>query len=214
MTTKEKILQKALEMFNDKGIEYVGVRELAGLLNMRVSNITYYFPTKDDLVYQLSMELNELNSRIVVVSPDRTLLSFFEMLYQVFVNHVKYRCLLLSFVHLMEQNKAISAQYKNTQKDRNSALKSNIDMLISSGYLEIGNDKDTEYLVSTLSLIIRFWISEAAVSYSRLSVEMQIGHYLKVILKLLSKYATPKALAEINEFDKWLISIQPQVKDA
>jgi hypothetical protein len=43
---------------------------------------------------------------------------------------------------------------------------------------------------------------------------MQIGHYLKVILKLLSKYATPKALAEINEFDKWLISIQPQVKDA
>ena len=54
MTTKEKILSKALEMFNDRGIEYVGLRELAAILAMRVSNITYYFPTKDDLVNQLT----------------------------------------------------------------------------------------------------------------------------------------------------------------
>ena len=50
ITTEEKILAKALEMFNERGIEYVGMRELAATLNIRVSNITYYFPTKDDLV--------------------------------------------------------------------------------------------------------------------------------------------------------------------
>ena len=50
-------MDKALEWFNERGIEYVGLRELASVLNIRVSNISYYFPTKDDLVYALSLEL-------------------------------------------------------------------------------------------------------------------------------------------------------------
>ena len=53
MKTEEKILSKALELFNARGIEYVGLRELAGILEMRVSNITYYFPTKDELFNRL-----------------------------------------------------------------------------------------------------------------------------------------------------------------
>src|SRR6476660_9287329 len=64
--TRSKIRDKALEMFNERGIEYVGLRELAGILDMRVSNITYYFPTKDDLVYEISMGLNQANSQVMV----------------------------------------------------------------------------------------------------------------------------------------------------
>ena len=48
--TEERIVTKALEMFNQSGVEYVGMRELAAALDMRVGNVTYYFPTKDDLV--------------------------------------------------------------------------------------------------------------------------------------------------------------------
>ncbi|RYZ50620.1 MAG: TetR/AcrR family transcriptional regulator, partial [Chitinophagaceae bacterium] len=43
LNTKDKIRDKALELFNERGIEYVGLRELAALLNIRVGNITYYF---------------------------------------------------------------------------------------------------------------------------------------------------------------------------
>jgi AcrR family transcriptional regulator len=200
MTTKEKILSKALEMFNDRGIEYVGLRELAAILDMRVSNITYYFPTKDDLVNQLSLDLNKLNSELVIANEHITVLTFLEMLNSVFANHVKYRCLLLSFVHLMEQNKAISARYQKTGKDRNSVMKSNIKALAKSGYLKIKDEKDIDFLTSTLSLIIRFWISEAAVSHSRMGVQEQISHYLSMIMKLMSTYATPKAKKELEIF--------------
>ncbi len=71
--TKERIVSKALEMFNERGIEYVGLRELASTLDMRVSNITYYFPTKDDLVNHLSLDFSELNSRVMVENNDITL---------------------------------------------------------------------------------------------------------------------------------------------
>jgi AcrR family transcriptional regulator len=200
MTTEKKILAQALEMFNERGIEYVGMRELAASLNIRVSNITYYFPKKDDLVNQLSVELNNLNSTVVVANENMTVSSFLEMLNNVFLNHVKYRCLLLSFVHLIEQNKAISARYKKTEKDRNTVIRSNIKVLVKSAYLKVEDESDIEFLTSTLSLIIRFWISEAAVSHSRLSVQGQINHYLSMVMKLLSSFATAKAKKELETF--------------
>jgi AcrR family transcriptional regulator len=204
MDTKARIQDKALEMFNERGVEYVGLRELAALLDMRVSNITYYFPTKDDLVYHLSLELNRLNSKVIVEKKDLTMLSFLDMLHQVFQNHVQFRCLLLSFVHLMKQNKVMAAKYSETQNVRNATFKTNIQTLAKSGYLELKDNKDVEFLVSSIALISRFWISEAAISYQHLSVDKQIRHYLTIIATLLLPYATVKATKEIQAFLKGL----------
>lgn len=202
MNTQAKIVDKALELFNERGIEYVGLRELAAVLNIRVSNITYYFSTKDDLVYHLSTELTQLNTKTIVINDNITVQSFLQMFNQVFLNQAKYRCLFVSFVHLMERNKVMSAKYKETQAHRNSTLKSNIETLASSGYLKVKDDSETGFLVSAIALISRFWISEAAVSFRHLSTHEQINHYLSIIAKLLLPYSTAKAKKEIQLFLK------------
>jgi AcrR family transcriptional regulator len=200
VSTREKIVDQALEMFNAKGVEYVGLRELAASLNMRVSNITYYFPTKDNLVNQLSLDLNKLNSEFLVDDKSITMKSFLTMLRNVFRNQLKYRCMLLSIVHLMEQNKEISVRHKKTQKDRNATLRANINSLTELGYLKVYHESETEYLVSTIALIARFWISEATISFRQLSPEEQINYYLSLIGKLLSSYATAKGKKQIQLF--------------
>jgi len=200
VSTKGKIVNKALEMFNEKGVEYVGLRELAATLNMRVSNITYYFPTKDNLVNQLSLDLNKLNSEFLVDDKSITMQSFLTMLRNVFRNQLKYRCMLLSIVHLMEQNKEMSVRHKKTQKDRNATLRANINSLTELGYLKVYNENETEYLVSTIALIARFWISEATISFRQLSSEEQINYYLSLVAKLLSSYATTKGKKQIQLF--------------
>ncbi len=202
--TDERIVSKALEMFNERGIEYVGLRELAATLKMRVGNITYYFPTKDELVNRLSLDFSALNSMVIVNSNDITLRSFLEMLHIVFNNHVTYRCLLLSFVHLMEQNKAIASRYKKTQGDRNSTLKSNLTTLVRKGDLKIEDEGATEFLVSSIGLISRFWISEAAISFRHWTSDQQITHYLMLIVKLLSPYATTQGKMELDQFTRQL----------
>jgi len=198
--TDERIVSKALEMFNERGIEYVGLRELAATLNIRVGNITYYFPTKDDLVNRLSLDFSALNSMVMVNNNDITLKSFLEMLDLVFNNHITYRCLLLSFVHLMEQNKAIASRYKKTQGDRNSTLKSNLTTLVKKGDLIIEDESATEFLVSSIGLISRFWISEAAISFRHWTSDQQIKHYLMLIVKLLSPYATTQGKKDLEQF--------------
>jgi AcrR family transcriptional regulator len=200
MNTRQKILDKALEMFNERGIEYVGLRELASVLDIRVSNITYYFPTKDDLVYELSLELSKANSAVIANRESLTMTAFLEMLHQVFQNHVKFRCLLLSVVHLMKQNKHMAAAYKKTQKVRNSTITSNLQVLVNAGYLSVNDETNMKFLVSGISLISRFWISEASISYQEMTTEEHIQHNLILITKLLLPYSTAKSKRDIRNF--------------
>ena len=196
--TEERIVAKALEMFNQSGVEYVGMRELAAALDMRVGNVTYYFPTKDDLVNRISLDLAEENNKIIIPVEDVTMRTFFEMVDQVFHNHVKYRCLMLSFVHIMARNPIISKRYSKIQSRRNETWFNNIQALKKGKYIS-AEIKEIDFLVSTISLIARFWISEAAVSYKGLSEPQQLQHYMQMIARIFLPYATAKGKKELEE---------------
>ncbi|HYF04092.1 MAG TPA: TetR/AcrR family transcriptional regulator [Patescibacteria group bacterium] len=200
MTTQEKILTKALQLFNEKGIEYVGMRELATALDMRIGNVTYYFPTKDDLVSEIAKGLSELNARTIIQMDDLTMESFLFMMRKTFDNHSRYRCLLLSFVHIIGQNPIIAKNYKETQKTRNETLKMNLLNLQKNKFLKPVSDDELDFLVSSISLIARFWISEASVSFREWPEEAQKEHYVGMIARILLPYATAKGKKEVEEF--------------
>src|SRR5690349_15886272 len=130
ISLETKIVETALKMFNESGVEYVGMRELATKLDIRIGNLNYYFPTKDDLVNRISMELAEENSRTIIPMDQITMPLFFDMLLQVFRNHLKYRCMMLSFVHIVQRNPAISKRYSKTNSNRNATWFKNIQGLI------------------------------------------------------------------------------------
>jgi AcrR family transcriptional regulator len=200
MSTQQKILDKALEMFNERGIEYVGLREVAAALGIRVGNLTYYFPTKDDLVFELAQQLSKSNAEVVVADANMSLKGFLEMLQALYRNQVRFRCLLLSFVHVMQQNKHLAAAYKKTQVQRSSAIRLNLETLVNGGYLQVAGEEELGFLVSTLALVGRFWISEAAVSFRDLNTEEQIKYYLNLITHLLLPYTTGKGKKEAEAF--------------
>lgn len=188
---EERIVEAGLQMFNDSGIEYVGMRELATALGMRIGNLTYYFPTKDDLVNRLSLDLAEENTRTIVPIRDMTMEAFFGMLRQVFINQFKYRCLMLSFVHIMQRNPIVAKRYDKVQHARNETWRKNIGALKEGKYIS-ANAIEIDFLVSSIALIARFWISEAAIAFKDVPEEQQMQHYLKMIGRIFLPYATVK----------------------
>jgi AcrR family transcriptional regulator len=194
---ESKILEKALQMFNESGIEYVGMRELAAALDMRIGNLNYYFPTKDDLVNRISLQLADENSRTILPIKEVTIEGFFDMLDQVFRNHLKYRCLMLSFVHIMQRNPLIAKRYSKTQSQRNETWAKNIQALKTAKYITAAGG-EVEFLVSTIALIARFWISEAAISFKKESEDDQIRHYMKLVARIFLPYTTAKGKGYIN----------------
>ncbi|ADY55870.1 transcriptional regulator, TetR family [Syntrophobotulus glycolicus DSM 8271] len=50
---KERILNKALELFNTYGYESVKMRDISSSLNISPGNLTYHFKKKDDIIYAI-----------------------------------------------------------------------------------------------------------------------------------------------------------------
>ncbi|MEY3321615.1 MAG: hypothetical protein RLZZ417_1198 [Bacteroidota bacterium] len=57
MKTRERIIVKAIELLNEKGIPNVSMREIADALDMSVGNVTYYFPRWNDLMEELNHQM-------------------------------------------------------------------------------------------------------------------------------------------------------------
>ena len=200
MTTREKIVTKALELFNARGIEYVGMRELAASIDLKLGNITYYFPTKEDLIHQLALDLSALNAGVWEEREQLSIPSFLDMIRQHFNNQVRYRCLLLSFVHLMGQYPKIAGRYGSVDQRRKITIEANLKKLMDRHYLKGLSATEIDFLVGQISLIARFWISEAAISYRQLSAAQQIEHYLTQIAHLLLPYSTPEGSQAIHRY--------------
>lgn len=57
VSTKQKIINKAVKLYNQKGYASVTLFELAGALDMTRGNLTYHFKTKDLLLEAIADEL-------------------------------------------------------------------------------------------------------------------------------------------------------------
>lgn len=199
MTVPDRIVAKALELYNEKGIEYVGMRELAAALDTKLGNITYYFPTKEDLILRISSDLSELNSSVYKPDANISITTYFDIFRRHFEHQFQYRCLFLSFVHLMFQYERLSVRYKKVEEIRKKTGIEIIEHLITNGYLKSLTSEDKAYLSSATLLISRFWISEAAISHKGKKPADQIEHYLRLLAQIMLPYCTTKGKTQISD---------------
>ncbi|MEC1263032.1 forespore capture DNA-binding protein RefZ [Bacillus swezeyi] len=65
LTTKDRIIESAVELFNQKGFTGTSVREIAGAANVNVAHISYYFNGKGGLMEHLVSRFYEGYLRIL-----------------------------------------------------------------------------------------------------------------------------------------------------
>lgn len=64
MKTKNLIKRKCLELFNKNGVRNVTLREVAKELDKSYGNITYHFPTKEELLAEIFSDLIDEISKV------------------------------------------------------------------------------------------------------------------------------------------------------
>ncbi|MBL7943543.1 MAG: TetR/AcrR family transcriptional regulator [Flavobacteriales bacterium] len=188
MNPREKILATALSAFNERGVENVGMRDLALLAGMRPGNLTYYFPTKGHLIGALTQQLRELNNQTIVNHPDLDIPAVVSMFRKSMQNQSEFRFIFKSFVHLVETYEEVSDPYRQSEKKRFATLDKIVSTLVHRGHLRQITPEEQQYLVGALGMINRFWIAEAAVTFRRLSLKKQQEIYSRRIEMLLISF--------------------------
>lgn len=59
-TVKEKIIEQAKRLFNEKGYYHVTMRDIAKDADTTIGNLTYHFPHKEDIVLDIQKDANNL----------------------------------------------------------------------------------------------------------------------------------------------------------
>ena len=76
MKLKEKILIKAVELFNERGVSSTSPNQIAAELNISVGNLTYYYKTKAILIKEVYVYMSNNSLEFVKLTGYMTLDDF------------------------------------------------------------------------------------------------------------------------------------------
>jgi AcrR family transcriptional regulator len=188
-------------MFNEQGLHRVGVRDIARALGLSPGNLAYHFPTRDDLVSALVMELHELNARTAFAQfpDDFSLVTLYETALAVMRNIMTYRFVLLSYVDAVMASPELRKMEEALAVRRRARHDDMIRRLVARGYVSRrAYTPRAEYLYEQGQLISSGWLAAAALQPHRRTEEEIVRHYAKLGCALLDPVLTPKGALQLR----------------
>ncbi|EAY27056.1 TetR/AcrR family transcriptional regulator [Microscilla marina] len=192
MKTKEKILAKALELFNQHGSEKVSTRHVADALGISVGNLYYHYKDKQALIEQLYEQLvTTLNGEFdTFEAADTGLTSLMHSVRFTFDTLHKYRFLMLDFVQIMRGSSGIKAHYQQLVQLRKEQFRFAVKLLIGQKMLsESIQEVPFDYLQMQFTIMGDFWISEAEILYQGAAAD-KIKYFTEAMLYWFYPYLT------------------------
>lgn len=199
---KQRIVDRALELFNEHGTIAIGMRELARDLQLSPGNLTYHFARKEDLLIAIADRLSAANSQTLQeLEQSANLGQFLEALRRIFNNHYRFRCLMLNLVYLLDTFPTLAAGYRENQLRRTAAFERILLRLQAGGALRADVDAmRLRRLAGYCTLIGRFWLSEYWIDAREQSLDQAIVHYLGLLAIALQPYATEVGNQELQPY--------------
>ena len=207
MKTNEKIIDKALTLFNEKGVDQVSSLEISQSLNISYGNLTYHYKKKDDIVLalyaQMQQSLNTSINRLVQCI-------FEETFYPKLVNEIfdviwNYRFIYLNINSLMNQFEFICESEKSYYATRIKILNRAKKYLIQEGYLKPEINNNYESLIQNLNMILYAWITDAKLFYEG-DEDKKIDIYVSLFYNVALTHVTEKGLKRYQQIQQPLHS--------
>lgn len=204
MTTRQKILERALKLFNESGYVNVGVREISRSLDMSPGNLSYHFPKKDDLLFAIMKSYSKLNDQRFAQYEAQTkdLKSFLAFMETNLTWQFKHRGVILATRMVADRMmESKSEDFAKIHQTRRSSIRSIIIGLQNTDQINLLED-DVDFLVNIFGLIGRFGMQEAFLYQIDRNEKEVVAHYLNLMARQLYNFATPLGKERIRDFYK------------
>lgn len=159
MKTRDKILKKSLNLFNDQGERKVTTNHIAAALGISPGNLYYHFRNKEEVIYELFQHYKAQTLSLLMAPEDRPLtyidkLGYFEGLLE---NMWEYRFLHRDLEQLTADNSLLQAHYQQFSRQLMAQGLRLFQRLSESGLIEAAAD-EVEALILNIWVIITSWI--------------------------------------------------------
>jgi AcrR family transcriptional regulator len=200
-STKDKILDVALRLFNDKGISAVSSKHVSEELGISYGNLCYHFPRKDDIIIRLYMNMQE-ELDVQFKNMKQEIHSFRFMaasLKQMLEILLKYKFIYLGFTKISRSFEEVKRHLNMQFEARRKLLREILDFLIAEGYMRYERvPGHYDKLIHTMLLLQHAWIADAEVFFKG-SEEEKIAYYLELFYSFIRSSLTQKGVDAFNE---------------
>jgi len=198
LDTKQKIINKAIDLFNDKGFASVTLFEIAGALDMTRGNLTYHFKDKDLLLIAIA---DEFWSRVAVDKGSQSHLPSFGNLHnqvQLFYKTQKAYAFIFLDHHVIN-HPAIKQQFREMQQLKIKDMEATIAFSIAAGNM---HSEPYEGIYHNLAfntwMISFFWLNQWMILGGDLDKYYEEGG--KKIWSLILPHLTEKGVSAFRVF--------------
>lgn len=160
MKTRDKILLKSLQLFNQRGERNVTTNHIAAELQISPGNLYYHFANKEEIIYELFLHYRDLTANYLVVPENRPLtytdkLGYFE---SIFRTMWEYRFLHRDLEQLLASNPRLQTGYREFAAFVLEHGKRIFHRLADAGLMQ-ANSEDIEALIVNIWVVVTSWSS-------------------------------------------------------
>lgn len=193
--TKDKILEKSLMLFNERGVSNVSLRNIACEMGISVGNLQYHFKKREEITIALYFQLVEtidhsMNLENISSFSGEKLNVLFGISKVMLTSFFEYRFFFLDFNAIVNQHPTIKTHYKGLMQKREQQFFAFITDLIEADLMRkevLPNEYKNLFL--RIQVLSDFWMSSATVQSKKISKKLML-EYLEVIDQTVFPYLT------------------------
>lgn len=185
--TKDRILDTALHLFNERGLSKVTLRTIASTMNISQGNLSYHYKKREDIISALYYKLVERIDQGMEENKVReiTINALLDTSELIMNSLFEYRFLLLDFVQIMRENPEIKKHFLEMSERRKAEFLFLFDSLVKEGVMRKEQYKNEFlYLYQRIKIMGDFWISSAEVTHTKLSKDILKEYAEKISLEI------------------------------
>lgn len=197
--TKERILDKATELFNENGIMNTSIRNIGDALDLSPGNITYHFKSKKDII-QIIQERNYQNIQSVLAQSERVGLEHFDkVLDTVMVQQQNSRCFFSDTMDLVRNYPEVAQKLaKNIFKNMKTA-RVLFDYYVGRGLLKPERSEGAyDHLIHSILLVCITWLRHKTVMATN-DIHFSEDYFMEMLRNMLIPHLTEKGLEEYEK---------------
>ncbi len=199
MTTKEKILEAALKLFNEKNTQAATTNHIAAFIGISPGNLHYHYANREDIIRNLYKTMQEEFFVLFKTYPS-SITDLAKLHENKFKIEWEYRFFYRELLFLLSKDKELKSLYKKDILKEKEQIKQIILSLKNNGILKIPYDNIIDYLCDIILLIDKFWSSYMQL-IDQFSINEGIKRGIQRIEETLRPFLSKEALKELAKFE-------------
>ena len=204
MKLKEKILIKAVELFNEQGISSTSPNQIAAALDISTGNLTYHFKTKSVLVKEVYEKMHAESIQFIKLTGYLTLNDFRKIMAEFRDFMEKHRFFFQDLFFIIHNYPEVGELYKATSLMRLKQGRSLLEHYIETGRMIPEKEGiNYDYLTHNIWMMGAFWNLQSKIFNPEVIFKKQMD-LVDMSWYMILPYLTKKGKEEYKQINEFL----------